>query len=235
MSSTDYSFLFSSLNAKQLTTARKVHIRRLYDILQLCIQRHDWVRAKRAWAILARCREVDWKVMWRTSVLLLGEGDPDTNDVQANEDRVRFLSLMMRQHPDERESILKELVLRLIHSGMYRRAMGELDLYLPSYPYQDNPVLHVYAGLVAIHLAQPAEEISEETRYDQGWDANRLRDARAHLERARAIDPSNVVANAFLSQLPGAIQSAQDRTAADSDDEKMDVDAAAQARKRART
>ncbi len=101
MSSTDYSFLFSSLNAKQPTTARKVHIRRLYDILQLCIQRHDWVRAKRAWAILARCREVDWKVMWRTSVLLLGEGDPDTNDVQANEDRVRFLSLMMRQHPDE--------------------------------------------------------------------------------------------------------------------------------------
>ncbi|KAI0720269.1 hypothetical protein C8T65DRAFT_568049 [Cerioporus squamosus] len=201
MPSTEYSFLFTSLSGKQPTTARKTHIRRLYDILQLCIQRHEWVRAKRAWAILARCREVDWKIMWRTSVLLLGEGDHDTDDAQANGDRVRFLSVMMRQHPDERESILKELVLRLIHSGMYRRAVEELDLYLPSYPYQDNPVLHVYAGLIALYLAQPAGEISEETRYDQGWDANHLRDARAHLERARAIDPSNVVAEAFLSQV----------------------------------
>ena len=66
---------------------------------------------------------------------------------------------------------------------MYRRAMEELDLYvtglsctrmpsvltklssryLPSYPYQDNPVLHIYAGLIALYLAQPPGEISEET------------------------------------------------------------------------
>ncbi|RPD80955.1 hypothetical protein L226DRAFT_125361 [Lentinus tigrinus ALCF2SS1-7] len=235
MSNTNSSFLFSSLNSKQPTNARKVHIRRLYDILQLCIQRHDWVRAKRAWAVLARCREVDWKILWKTSVLLLGEGDPDIDDAHANGDRVRFLSVMMRQHPEERESILKELVLRLIHSGMHRRAMEELDLYLPSYPYQDNPVLHVYAGLIALYLAQPADEISEETRYGQGWDANLVRDARAHLEHARAIDPSNIMADAFLSQLPGGIQSAQDRTTPDSDDERMDLDLSAQARKRIRT
>lgn len=35
----------------------------------------------------------------------------------------------------------------------------------------------------------------------QGWDANLLRDAQAHLERARTIDPSNVVAETFLSQV----------------------------------
>ena len=101
MPSTDSACLFTSLNSKRPNTARKVHIRRLYDVLQLCIQRHDWVRAKRAWAILARCREVDWKVMWRTSVLLLGEGDPDTDVARADGDRIRFLSVMMRQHPDE--------------------------------------------------------------------------------------------------------------------------------------
>ncbi len=67
---------------------------------------------------------------------------------------------------------------------MYRRAMEELDLYvfgpnilpsfkcnnsliryLPSYPYQDNPVFHTYAGLIALHLAQPAGGISSETTY----------------------------------------------------------------------
>ena len=36
---------------------------------------------------------------------------------------------------------------------------------------------------------------------DDRWDASLLRDARAHFERARAIDPSNVVAAIFLSQV----------------------------------
>ena len=35
----------------------------------------------------------------------------------------------------------------------------------------------------------------------QGWDTNLLRDAQVHLERARAIDPSNLVAETFLSQV----------------------------------
>lgn len=67
---------------------------------------------------------------------------------------------------------------------MHRRAMEELDLYvfgpqflppftwsssliryLPSYPYQDNPVFHTYAGLIALHLAQPAGGISSETTH----------------------------------------------------------------------
>ncbi|KAI0638332.1 hypothetical protein C8Q77DRAFT_1153995 [Trametes polyzona] len=140
---------------------------------------------------------------------------------------------MMRQHPEERESILKELVLHLIRSGMHRRAMEELDLYLPSYPYQDNPVLHIYAGLIALYLAQPASDMSEETTYGQGWDASHLRNAQAHFERARAIDPSNVVAETFLSQLSGATRAAPNRNTPDSDDdEKMEVDGPAQARKR---
>ncbi|EJF56607.1 hypothetical protein DICSQDRAFT_150351 [Dichomitus squalens LYAD-421 SS1] len=206
MSSSEYSFIFSSLGSKQPNNTRKVHIRRLYDILKLCIQRQDWARAKHAWAILARCREVDWKAMWSTSVLLLGEGGAQDELTQINEDRVRFLSIMMRQHPDERESILKELVLRLIHAGMHRRALEQLDLYLPSYPYQDNPVLHVYAGLVTLYLAQPENDVSSETNYS--WDLNLVRDAQAHFERARIVDPSNVVAEAFLSQVKSAHEGA---------------------------
>ncbi|KAI0750952.1 hypothetical protein C8Q80DRAFT_1099889 [Daedaleopsis nitida] len=165
---TEHSFLFNHSNWKHPKTSRKLHIRRLLDILQICIQRGDWDRARRAWAILARCREVNWKSMWRTSLLLITQGTNfDVDDAQMNEDKVRFLSVMMRQHPDERESILKELVLRLIHAGQHRRAMEELDLYvyLPSYPYQDNAVLHTYAGLIALYLAQPSGENSEETTY----------------------------------------------------------------------
>lgn len=35
----------------------------------------------------------------------------------------------------------------------------------------------------------------------QGWDASHLRNAQAHFERARVVDPSNVVAEAFLNQV----------------------------------
>ncbi|KAL7282520.1 hypothetical protein ACG7TL_003991 [Trametes sanguinea] len=110
--------------------------------------------------------------------------------------------------------------------------MEELDLYLPSYPYQDNPVLHVYAGLIALYVAQPVGDNSEETIYDQGWNASLVRDAQTHFERARAIDPSNVVAETFLTQLPGAVQGTRVQNTPDSDDEKMEVDDLAQGRKR---
>jgi RNA polymerase I-specific transcription initiation factor RRN11 len=96
--SSEHTFLFASLGDKKPTTARKVHIRRLYDLLQLCLQRDDLPRARRAWAILARCKEVDWKTMWTTGVHLLGE---DTNTPESNAPRLEFLRAMMLQHPEE--------------------------------------------------------------------------------------------------------------------------------------
>ena len=42
----------------------------------------------------------------------------------------------------------------------------------------------------------------------KGWDLNLVRDAQAHFERSRAIDPSDVVAEAFLSQVNPCIQHA---------------------------
>lgn len=61
-------------------------------------------------------------------------------------------------------------MLRLILCGKHREALDELELcvlgeamynilsifsrYLPSFPYQDNPVLHTYAGLLCIFLSQ---------------------------------------------------------------------------------
>ncbi|KAI0650588.1 hypothetical protein C8Q79DRAFT_900998 [Trametes meyenii] len=203
MTLSDHTLIFNSLNSKQPNSSRKLHIRRLFDLLHLCIQRRDWPRARRAWAILARCKEVDWRTMWRTSLLLLGEHDARISSAGHDSDKVGFLTVMMRQHPEERESILKELVLHFIRSGMYRRAMEELDLYLPSYPYQDNPVLHIYAGLIALYLAQPTQtdDTPSGAPYGHGWDSSLLRDAQAHLERARLIDPSNIVAGAFLSQV----------------------------------
>ncbi|KAL6305863.1 hypothetical protein BKA93DRAFT_816738 [Sparassis latifolia] len=199
--STEHSFLFTSLDSKQPSTARKVHIRRLFDILHLSLQRNDLVRARRAWVILARCKETHWKSMWKTALLLLGAQAEDGMD--ADDTRINFLTTMMRQHADERESILKELVLQLIHAGQYRKALDELELFLPSLPYQDNPVLHVYAGLICLYLAQPKANalIADELSDESGWNAGLLREAQGHFERAKAIDADNTVATTFLEQV----------------------------------
>ncbi|CCM05556.1 uncharacterized protein FIBRA_07783 [Fibroporia radiculosa] len=140
----------------------------------------------------------------------------------------------MRQHPDEREAILKELVLRLIECGMYRRALDEIDLYLPSFPYQDNPVLHIYAGLLALYLAQP--KLGEQVpNHERPWDNGLLRDAQTHLERAKAIDPDNLVAIAFIEQIPIITQSPRGRQPIESDEESLDIDVKGQRRKRVKT
>ncbi|KAJ6628868.1 hypothetical protein B0H10DRAFT_1989558 [Mycena sp. CBHHK59/15] len=147
------SFIFSpSSDAKSPLTARKIHIRRVYDIMQMCLQRNDLERATRAWTILAHCKEISWRTMWSTSVHILGES---LDEHERTPKKIEFLHVMMLQHPEDRESILKELVLRLIHSGQHREALDELELYLPSFPYQDNPVLHLYAGLLSLYIAQP--------------------------------------------------------------------------------
>lgn len=93
----DHSFLFASLGSKQPHSARKVHIRRLYDVFQLFIARRDLARAKRAWAILVRCKEIDWSVMWTTGLQLLG----DTPDGETSTVKQEFLRTMMLQKTDE--------------------------------------------------------------------------------------------------------------------------------------
>jgi hypothetical protein len=86
--------------------------------------------------------------------------------------------------------------------------------YLPTFPYTENPVLHIYAGLLCLYMAQPsqpAEGISEgETflsnashsyLYKQCIDTYNpalLRDAQLHLERAKSIDSENEIAEVFL-------------------------------------
>ncbi|KZP24697.1 hypothetical protein FIBSPDRAFT_735396 [Athelia psychrophila] len=198
MSTSEHKFLFASLADKNPKIARQVHVRRLYDLLQLCLQRNDLPRAKRAWAILARCKEIDWRTMWTTGLQLLGDG---FEGLESDSPRVNFLQSMMRQNEEDCEAILRELVLRLIMSGQHEEALAALDLYLPSFPYQDNPTLHIYAGLIRVYSAQPPvlEGSSEQA---SPFDAILLREAQSHFERARGLDPDNIVANAFLAKVP---------------------------------
>ncbi|KAF8631621.1 hypothetical protein AX15_002363 [Amanita polypyramis BW_CC] len=212
MSSDDHTFLFASLQSKRPFTARKVHIRRLYDLLQLCIHRQDFVRARRAWAILARCKEVQWRTLWTTSLLLVGTG---LHGVDSGEEKVHYLRALMLQHLDDREAILTEVIHCLIRSGRYKEALDELELYLPSFPYQDNPILHAYAGLLSLYLSQEASK-------DPSRCSAFRREAQSHFGHAIELDADNFVAQAFIQK---TLANNYESLHADSDQEEfMEVD-----------
>ncbi|KAH9977838.1 hypothetical protein BGW80DRAFT_1284445 [Lactifluus volemus] len=227
------SFLFSSPDGKVPSTARKVHIRRLCDILHLSIQRRDLPRARRAFALLARCEEIEWMTIWKIGLLLLTHDPPPEGGdaLCAEEKHIDFLRVMMLQYPEQRESLVQELVLSLALSGRERDALDELELYLPSIPYQDNPVLHTYAGLICLRLAQWNNNLSGDTQ-EQGSDQVMLREARQYLERARALDPE-VVPPAFIHKFT-TLAPEDDTVGNESDDDMMGVDSKGQGRKRIR-
>ena len=205
-------FLFASPDGKAPSTARKVHLRRLRDILHLSIQRGDLLLARRAFGLLARCPEIEWTAIWKIGLVILAtDSTPGGDNILGTTKHVEFLRVMMLQHPEEvrsvvlhfkfqghsipppfnstppprvsycprmfqRESLVQELVLSLAVAGRERDALDELELcgsphffvslhtpnskqcsYLPSPPYQDNSVLHTYAGLLCLRLALSAE------------------------------------------------------------------------------
>ncbi|KAF9006543.1 hypothetical protein BDQ17DRAFT_289703 [Cyathus striatus] len=191
--SSDHTFLFASLDSKYPLSTRKIHIRRLYDILQLSIQRHDLPRAKRAWAILVRCTEIPSSLMCTTGLCLLN--DSFCFDTSNSSRTIQYLRMIMLQHEDQKEYILQEIVFQLILSERYREGLDELELYLPSFPYQDNPILHLYAGMICLFLSQP------EQKEARGHDATLLREAQARIEHAKILDPNNIVAQGLLAKV----------------------------------
>lgn len=108
--SSNHTFLFASLDSKPPPTTRKTHIKRLYDILELCIQRNDFSRAKRAWAILIRCKEFRWEEHWATGLYILNEGSVSTENIPQ---RIEYLRTMMLRDIDKVRSLLTLAVLDL--------------------------------------------------------------------------------------------------------------------------
>lgn len=107
-------FLFSSGNEKKVTSVRATHIRRLFDILHVSLQHGDSHRARRAWAILARCKEVDWKEKWRMSLRLLDSGAT----LQSNSRKIEFLRTIMLQSPNQ-VSRHRITTYRVVHSRFH--------------------------------------------------------------------------------------------------------------------
>ncbi|KAG9004542.1 hypothetical protein FRB90_010872 [Tulasnella sp. 427] len=103
------------------STARRRHIRILGDILYVSIQRQDWYRARRTWALLLRVPEVEWTDIWRVGLFLLDKG-VDLDERRARENRIDWLKTMMRKVSYHRETILQELLIELIIAKDFQQA-----------------------------------------------------------------------------------------------------------------
>ncbi|KAH8830385.1 hypothetical protein DL96DRAFT_1784746 [Flagelloscypha sp. PMI_526] len=206
-------FHFALFESSKSLSTRKIHIRRLYDVLLLCLQRRDLVRAQRAWAILARCPEVNWMTMWRIGLFVLTAFNDDHAPAP---EHIRYLKTMMLELPSEKEPIFLELIVNLIGSGQYQAAYEELELYLPSIPYKDNVTLHLYAGLLVLHSSQPDSSSLTNT-----LDPIRVRVAQGHFERARALDPKNDMATIFLHKIPSLLQTPRPVSPASGDEDSL--------------
>lgn len=65
--------------------------------------------------------------------------------------------------------------------------------YLPSFPYQDNSILHLYAGLICFHLANQLDS--------EGSKESLLSQAKGHIDRSLALNSSDITAKAFLEEV----------------------------------
>ncbi|KDN50176.1 hypothetical protein RSAG8_01512, partial [Rhizoctonia solani AG-8 WAC10335] len=78
-------------------------------------------------------------------------------------------------------------------------------------PFDQNPVLHLYAGMLWLFTAQPRadslddsirEELAESGSLNTlNWNASRVAAAKRHFRRAIALDPGNGFARGWLDRL----------------------------------
>src|SRR5580698_8829724 len=108
-------FLFASPDGRRgSSSARRVHLRRLYDILHLSIQRGDLLLAQRSFAILSRCEDIEWAAIWKFGLIILAAADnnhPDSDHppgyhhvhdtLLGTPKHIDFLRVMMLRHPEE--------------------------------------------------------------------------------------------------------------------------------------
>jgi hypothetical protein len=110
-------FLFASPDGRSPSSARRVHLRRLYDILHLSIQRGDLLLAQKSFALLSRCEDVEWAAIWKFGLIILAAADhPDQPPGYVNSlgtpKHIEFLRVMMLRHPEEVRTLLTFILLR---------------------------------------------------------------------------------------------------------------------------
>lgn len=116
----------------------------------------------------------------------------------------------------QKEAILCELVHLYIVAERHREALDELELFglqvlhyellltyfdissLPSFPYRDNAVLHIYGGICSVLASQHGSASEDDV---QSIDTEMFDRAQIFFERAKSLDPENIVVDSLLGMV----------------------------------
>ena len=136
LSESPASSIFEGLGIKTSHTDRVGHIKRLYDILHLCLQSGDVARARRAWGILTRCKETNWESLWRTGLRIILEHGDGSEIAYLRTVKLRLPAEVKctvqltatKAHAQQSEVILKETILHHVRAGKWRDALDDLEV-----------------------------------------------------------------------------------------------------------
>ena len=140
-------FLFASPDGRRTSSARRVHLRRLYDILHLSIQRGDLLLAQKSFALLSRCEDVEWAAIWKFGLIILAAADQPppghVNNMLGTPKHIEFLRVMMLRHPEEVRNSLTFFFSFPVRGrrGSFPRSLSSVVLLVPSLT--NSPSFHL--------------------------------------------------------------------------------------------
>ncbi|KAA1070028.1 hypothetical protein PGT21_002771 [Puccinia graminis f. sp. tritici] len=200
---------------------RKFHIRRLFDLLQLCLLRRQHDQARQIWAVLVRCREVDFAMLWDLGLRVMHLPHPTPlADDSTIDSHLNYMKACRNLSDQETAKVLMEYISVLVSVGRLRDALDELQLWLSSLPCSQHAGLHEYAGLVTLSIIPPPQPPDDPDEFDpKPLKINEYLEAisenvmfgraKAYFERAQSLDSTCVISPAYL-QLMNNCSQAQD-------------------------
>ncbi|KAG0143683.1 hypothetical protein CROQUDRAFT_717054 [Cronartium quercuum f. sp. fusiforme G11] len=186
---------------------RKLHIRRLFDLLNLSLLKNDLVKSRRIFKILIRCKEVQFIQLWQFGLRLL-DIDHDNDHDQV----LSYLKACRNLDSNQSVNVLIEYISTLISLNRYCDALNELELYLSTLPYSQNSTLHQYAGMLSLFLAQENTSIESDQsssnltqRLTKISNSSYFKKSKTYFDRSKLLDPNSLISNGYIALVSGLI------------------------------
>ncbi|KAL2312980.1 RNA polymerase I-specific transcription initiation factor rrn11 [Schizosaccharomyces pombe] len=144
------------------------HIDALCSLMHLCLLRKDYPRASRAFSLLLRSKSVDISKLWNIGLEILNKVNPEASSEYMERLIARYPARpsITNSYPNRNaEHFFPAYIMLLIQRQEYNKAMKLLDEYLLLPPYNQNPALHEYSGMLCFELAKEEASESERTKW----------------------------------------------------------------------
>ncbi|KAG0367286.1 hypothetical protein BC939DRAFT_456399 [Gamsiella multidivaricata] len=133
-------------NTRMTRASHAVHAELTGQLLRRTLVRRDYYRAYKIYSIMTTKKNIAEEFVWKIGCEILrqkSEYEPLC---------LRFLQLIFTKSKDCREAILVETALYQLRCGKLEDARETLEPYREMYPYDENPLVQGYAGVIEFAL-----------------------------------------------------------------------------------